>query len=139
MIPVVLDTNILMASLLKESGSNRAALAKVIDPRTPFTVFYSSQMADEYAEVLSRPPIVSRGLVDEAEALFRLIMDVGEQIVPKYIPALVYPDVKDRPFLEATVYVEGILLTNNLKDYPFLGVTVIGPDTFLDWCEERGL
>ena len=31
MIPVVLDTNILMASLLKESGSNRAALAKVID------------------------------------------------------------------------------------------------------------
>ena len=30
MIPVVLDTNILMASLLKGSGSNRAALAKVI-------------------------------------------------------------------------------------------------------------
>ena len=76
-------------------------------------------MADEYAEVLSRPPIVSRGLVDEVEALFRLIMDVGEQIVPKYISALVYPDVKDRPFLETTVYVEGILLTNNLKDYPF--------------------
>ncbi len=139
MIPVVLDTNVLMASLLKGNGPNRAALAKVIDPRTPFTICYSSQIADEYAEVLSRPPIVSRGLAEEAEALFRLIMDIGEQIVPKYIPALVYPDVKDRPFLEATVYVEGVLLTNNLKDYPFLGVNVIGPETFLDWCEEKGL
>ena len=39
----------------------------------------------------------------------------------------------------ATVYVEGVLLTNNLKDYPFLGVNVIGPETFLDWCEEKGL
>lgn len=139
MINVVLDTNVLMAALLKKSGPNRAALRKVLDPATPFRICYSSQMADEYADVLHRAPIASRGLVAEAEALFRLVLDAGDQIVPKYLGAIVYPDEKDRPFLEAAVYADALLLTNNLKDYPFLGVAVLAPEELLAWCEERGI
>ena len=139
MINIVLDTNILMASLLKKNGPNRTALRKVIDPSSPFRICYSSQIADEYADVLRRAPIASRGLVSEAEALFRLVLDVGEQIVPKYLGAIVHPDEKDRPFLEAAVYADAVLLTNNLKDFPFLGVTVLAPEELLAWCEERGI
>ena len=139
MINVVLDTNVLVASLLKKSGSNRVALRKVVDPRTPLKVCYSSQMVDVYVDVLHRSIITSRGLTREAEMLLDLILDVGEQIVPKYIPAIVYPDEKDRPFLEAAVYANAVLLTNNLGDFPFLGVHVVAPEEFLGWCEEARL
>ena len=139
MINVVLDTNILMASLIKKSGSNRAALRKELDPKSPLCICNSSSMADEYLEVLHRYPISSRGLVSEAEALFKLILDAGEQIIPKFIPAIVYPDDQDRPFLEAAVYVDAILLTNNLRDFPFLGVNVIAPEDFLSWCKQNNI
>uniref|UniRef100_A0A7C9JCF9 Putative toxin-antitoxin system toxin component, PIN family n=1 Tax=Muribaculaceae bacterium Z82 TaxID=2304548 RepID=A0A7C9JCF9_9BACT len=139
MVNVVVDTNVLMAALLKPSGPNRKALRKIINPATPLRICYSSQIVDEYIDVLHRFPISSRGLTQAAEALVRLIVDVGDEMVPKYVPAIVYPDEKDRPFLEAAVYVNAVLLTNNLKDFPFLGVTVIGPEDFLSWCEEAGI
>lgn len=139
MINVVTDTNVLMAALIKKSGSNRAALRKVLDPRSPFRICYSSQMSDEYVEALHGYPISSRGLVPEAEALFRLVLDVGDQIVPKFIPAIVYPDDKDRPFLEAAVYAKAILLTNNLRDFPFIGVNVVAPEELLAWCENEDI
>jgi putative PIN family toxin of toxin-antitoxin system len=139
MINVILDTNVLMAALIKRDGPNRQALRKILNPVLPFKICYSSQIVDEYVDVLHRAPIVSRGLVPEAEALLQLVLDEGEQIVPKYIPAIVYPDEKDRPFLEAAVYVDAILLTNNLRDFPFLGVHTIAPEEFLDWCFSVGL
>ncbi|WP_172135156.1 putative toxin-antitoxin system toxin component, PIN family [Adlercreutzia sp. ZJ473] len=139
MVNVVIDTNVLVASLIKRNGPNRQALRKILDPATPLRLCYSSQMVDEYADVLHRPLVSSRGLVPQADALLRLVLDVGEEVVPKYIPAIVFPDEKDRPFLEAVVYVSGVLLTNNLKDFPFLGVTVIGPEDFLGWCAEAGV
>ena len=69
MINVVLDTNVLMATPIKKDGVNRAALRKVIDSSGIFRICYSSQMADEYTEVLRRHPISSRGLTSEADAL----------------------------------------------------------------------
>ena len=60
--------------------------------------------------MLSRPFITARGLADEAEALLNLIREVGEEIVPKPVYAVVYPDRTDRPFREAAVYVDGCLL-----------------------------
>lgn len=139
MVNVVVDTNVLMASLLKREGPNRSALRKVLDPATPLKLCLSSQILDEYSDVLHRYPIESRGLTPQADGLVSLMRRCGEEVIPKFIPAIVYPDEDDRAFLEAAVYVNGILLTNNLKDYPFLGVTVIGPQEFLDWCEEAGI
>lgn len=138
MIDVIVDTNVLVATLLKKGGSNRAALYKVLDPRTPLQICYSSQMVDEYEEVFDRHLIVSRGLSSRAQALLDIVLDAGDEIIPKYLPAIVYPDEKDRPFLEAAVYVGGIILTNNVKDYPYLGVSVVGPEELLAWCEDQG-
>lgn len=139
MVNVVVGANVLMASLLKPSGANRRVLRKIVDPATPLRICYSSQMVDEYRDVLHRFPISSRGLTNAADALLRLVLDLGDEIVPKFVPAIVYPDEKDRPFLEAAVYANAVLLTNNLKDFPFLGVTVIGPEDFLAWCESSGI
>ena len=52
-------------------------------------------------------------------------------MVPKAIPALVYPDEKDKPFLEAAVYVNGVLVSNSTKDYPFAGVRILRAGEFL--------
>ena len=138
MIDVIVDTNVLVAALLKKDGANRAALRKVLDPRTPLQICYSSQMVSEYRDVLSRHLIVSRGLATQAEALLNIVLEEGDEIVPKYLPAIVYPDEKDRPFLEAAVYVKGIILTNNLKDFPYLDVAVVGPEELLSWCDSQG-
>ena len=137
MIDVVFDTNVLVGALIKGDGPNRHAMREVLATPESFRICYSSQIMAEYEDVLSRPMITARGLQDEARALLALIRRVGNEVVPKPVYALVYPDLDDRPFLECAVYVEGALVTNNLKDFPFLGVTILGPEEFLNWLEER--
>ncbi len=137
MVDVVFDTNVLLASLLNPRGANRHCMRLVLGSPGAFTICYSSQMMEEYRDVLSRPVVTGRGLARPARDLLRLVEEVGEELVPKYIPALVYPDIDDKPFLEAAVYANGVLVTNNLKDFPFLGVSILGPGDFVRWWEER--
>ena len=137
MVDIVLDTNVLVVALLKGDGPNRQTLRTVLENPSSFRICYSSQMMGEYEDVLSRPIITMRGLQDEARALLELLKSVGTEVVPKPVYALVYPDLDDRPFVEAAVYVNGALITNNLKDYPFAGLTALGPDEFIEWLEER--
>ena len=126
MIEVVLDTNVLLAALINPRGVNMRVLRTIVAQGSIF-------------HVLSRPVVTGRGLQSEARRLLSLVRSIGEEVVPKPVYALVYPDRKDRPFLEVAVYVDGVLLTNNLKDFPFLGVNVLAPEEFLAWCAERGL
>ena len=137
MIGIVFDTNVLVGALLKGDGPNRRAMRATLSDPSSFQIAYSSQIMAEYEDVLLRPIITARGLQDEARALLELIRRVGCEVVPKPVYALVYPDLDDRPFLETAVYVEGALVTNNLKDYAFLGVTILGPDEFLEWLDSR--
>ncbi|MBQ9020956.1 MAG: putative toxin-antitoxin system toxin component, PIN family [Eggerthellaceae bacterium] len=137
MIDVVLDTNVLVAALFKPGAPNRLALRTVLANQHSFRICYSSQIMAEYEDVLSRPAVTARGLHEEAEALLGLIRQVGSEVVPKQVPAVVYPDADDRPFLEAAVYVGGMLLTNNLADFPFAGVAILAPEEFLAWWEAR--
>lgn len=139
MIDIVLDTNVFVATLLQPKGVNSRTLRKILSRSDLFKICYSSQMFAEYHEGLSRPVITARGLHSEAQALLEIIQDVGEEVIPKPVYALLYPDRNDRPFLEAVVYVNGILITNNLKDFPFAGISVLGPEEFLTWCTEHDL
>jgi putative PIN family toxin of toxin-antitoxin system len=136
-VDIVLDTNVLVATLLQPRGSNSNALRVIIGNPESFNICFSSIMLAEYDDVLSRPIITGRGLQEEAKGLLALLKDVGEEIIPKPVYALVYPDRTDRPFLEAAVYVNGLLLTNNLKDFPFAGVSVMEPEDFLAWLDTR--
>ena len=58
--------------------------------------------------------------------------------MPKAISTLVYhPDAKYKPFLEAAVYVGGVLITNNVRDFPFAGVRILKAGEFLRFAEAR--
>lgn len=138
MVRVVLDTNVLVAALIKKGGPNRKVLSILFKNLGLFELCYSSQMMAEYEDVLSRPIVTGRGLGPNAERLLLLLQRTGSEVVPKSVPSVVYPDPDDRPFLEAAVHVDGILITNNMKHYPFLGVNVLGPEEFLEWWNARG-
>lgn len=131
MIDVVLDTNVLVAALLKPEGEHAGVLMEVLDKPGSFNLVVSSQIVDEYRDVLSRSVITLRGLAPEAGALLDLVCEMAQEVVPKSIPQLVYPDVKDKPFLEAAVYVGGVLVTNNVRDFPFAGVRILRAGEFL--------
>ena len=105
----------------------------VFDNPQIFNVCYSSQIMNEYEDVLARPVITSLGLSDNSRELLDIFTDFAEQIIPKFLPALIYSDHKDKPFLEAVIYVDGILITNNLKDFPFVGANICAPQKFMDW------
>ena len=131
MINVVLDANVLVAALLAPDGEHARVLMTVLGRPEAFNLVISSQIADEYRDVLGRSIISLRGLRPEADALLDLVIEVSDEVVPKAIPALVYPGNKDKPFLEAAVYVGGVLVTNNVRDYPFAGVRILRAGEFL--------
>lgn len=135
MIDVVLDTNVLVAALLKPDGEHASTLMEVLEKSHVFNLVVSSQIMDEYRDVLSRSVITLRGLKPEADALLNLICETAAEVVPKSIPQLIYPDVKDKPFLEAAVYVGGVLVTNNVRDFPFAGVRILRAGEFLEFAQ----
>ncbi|MDR1713442.1 MAG: putative toxin-antitoxin system toxin component, PIN family [Coriobacteriales bacterium] len=137
MLDVVIDTNVLVAALIRPDGPNAKVLERLFSSPNAFRICYSSAMMAEYEDVLTRPFMTMRGLGKEAGLLTELIEEVGDQIVPKPVYAAVYPDRDDRPFLEATVYTNGALITNNTKDSPFAGVTILTPQEFLTWLKGR--
>ena len=139
MVDIVLDTNVLYAAVLDKHGVNRRCIKLLSENLKDFRLCFSSQMFDEYTDIFKNPIISARGVTRQVERLLSWISKSGEEIVPKYMPAIVYPDEKDRRFLEAAVYADAILITNNLKHYPFLGVRIMGPESFLAWCETKGI
>lgn len=139
MVPLVIDTNVLLAALIAPDGPNMRALRAIVGNLDCFEVCFSSQILSEYEDVLSRPIVSMRGLDPEARALLSLVKSIGHEVVPTAIDYVVYPDRKDKPFLEAAIDTKAVLITNNLKDFPFVGVVVLGPEDFLLWCDEQGI
>ena len=135
MIDVVLDTNVLVAALLAPDGEHARALMQLLERPDAYNLVVSSQILDEYENVLGRSIVTLRGLKPEADALLALVKEVAEEVVPKAIPVLLYPDAKDKPFLEAAVYVGGVLVTNNVRDFPFAGVRILKAGELLRFVE----
>lgn len=138
MINIVLDTNVLVASLINNTGLNSQVLSYVFHNLNNFNIVVSSQISDEYKDVLHRSEIGFRGLRNEADGLRELVRQEAVEVIPKSLDFLRYPDIKDKPFLEVAVYVDGILITNNIKDFPFLGVRIMQPGEFLQAVEAFG-
>ena len=131
MISVVLDTNVLVASLLKPSREYSRALAFILSNLDKFQIVTSSQVRDEYAEVLSRRFITLRGLSKVANGLLEIIDDVSVEVVPKSLAHLPFLDVDDKPFVELAVYTNSIVVTNNVANFPFADLKVLRAGEFL--------
>lgn len=131
MVSIILDTNVLVASILKPNGEYSRALGFILSNLDKFNIVVSSQVRDEYVEVLSRRFITLRGLSKVAFSMLKLIDDVAVEVVPKSLAHVPLPDIDDKPFIELAAYTNSIIITNNIKDYPFIDIKALRAGEFL--------
>lgn len=130
---IVLDTNIVVSSLLQSQGNPAQVLALVLSGA--IQVCHDERILAEYAEVLSRPrfkfdPQCVREVLTKLERDGLPINAAGQR-------DLGLPDADDEPFLAvALAAAVDFLVTGNLSDYPpnkRRGCTVVSPAVFMEY------
>lgn len=127
---LVIDTNVLVSSLLSPDGPPGRVLALLLAGRA--TLCYDGRIAREYRDVLRRPRFgFDSGAV---ESLLDFLFDAGESVVAPPLP-LNLPDPVDAIFIEAAVAADADrLVTGNTRHFPARhrhGVTVVTPARFV--------
>lgn len=132
MIYAVIDTNVIVASLL--TRNHDSATARVMDAvyTGKITPLVCDKILAEYAEVLHRPRL--RLDTAKCDHILSLIADRALSLAPVHTTAHM-PDEDDRIFLEIALAGQDEhnvhLVTGNLKDYP-QAVFVVSPSEFCD-------
>ena len=125
MIKAVLDTNILVSSLLA-SGPPAAIIDLVADGR--IIPYYSDSILKEYWNVLSREKFGFSSL-----QVTRLINDIaksGMLVEYKHPSNKKMIDEDDRIFYDAAVEAQAYLVTGNVRHFP-QGSFIVSPSRFL--------
>ena len=137
MLTVVLDTNVLVSSLL----SQKSWPAKILDliMGDHIQVAYDDRILGEYEEVLSRPelhihPSRMLAVIDHIEL-------AGKLVASEPLPTEVYTDSDDIMFAEVFITSNAdALITGNLRHYkPLLkhNALVLSPAQFMEKCFPR--
>ena len=126
----VLDTNILISSVL--GGTLELILDKWSEDA--FTVVVTSEILDEYFEVINRPKFrLSQRTIDK---IIRYIYQFAEFVVPTETIQFVEADPNDDKFLEAAVagYVDAIISGDNhlLELKIFRDIPILTAREFID-------
>lgn len=135
---VVLDTNVIVSSLLVDGSVPAEAVDLVVGNRCKWLV--DGRIVAEYRDVLTRPhlridPARVRKMFDVIDAdAIRVIADPLD---------LTLPDPSDLPFVEVAVSGGAdALVTGNLRDYQIRGggkldIAIVTPRQFLDLLARR--
>jgi putative PIN family toxin of toxin-antitoxin system len=127
---VVLDTNVIVSTVLTANGVCAQILDMLIDG--VFGIYVDDRTLAEYDSVLSRPQL--HIIPDDAAEVMEWIRFVAEPVAA--VPLLAeLPDRGDMPFLEVAASAGAILITGNTRHYPKrsrFGVTVLTPREFLE-------
>lgn len=110
---IVIDTNVLVSTLLTPSGT----AAKSVGLVTSGTLIpcYDPQILNEYHSVLFRAKFhYNKSLVSQ---LLALILDVGIQVAAK-LSTIDLPDESDRKFYDVAKTANAYLVTGNIKHFP---------------------
>ena len=132
LIVVVLDTNVLVSSLLNPNGSPGKILDLIIGGQ--IQVAYDDRILGEYEEVLSRPELHIRP--SQAFAVIGHIELSGKYVTAESLPKEGYPDRDDIMFAEVLIASNAnALVTGNLRHYNSLvqrKMPVLSPIQFLE-------
>jgi putative PIN family toxin of toxin-antitoxin system len=111
---VVLDTNVLVAGLLKPFGPSAAVLRLILTGTIQAAHDY--RILSEYREVLSRP--VFGFAPSTVDAFLTQIEEDGVPVTPAPV-SISWPDPTDAPFWETAVAAGAeVLITGNKRHYP---------------------
>jgi len=133
---VVLDTNIIVSSAL--GGALVLVLEKWDEEK--FTVIVTTDILDEYFQVLNRPKFkLKQETIDKVSTF---IYQFSEFVVPEERIHVIKADSKDDMFLEAAIAgkVDFIVSGDNhlLELKEFRSIPIISGREFLDWLESNG-
>ena len=125
MVRVVLDTNILVASLWKP-GSKSAGIVRDATERR-ITACFNTEIAEEYSNVLSR--FKFRFPISVTDGLVHGITDNGLSVeAPK--SDIYFAHESDRVFYDVAVFCGAKLITSNLKHFPESDPRIMTPGAF---------
>jgi putative PIN family toxin of toxin-antitoxin system len=129
-VKAVLDTNVLVSSLLTPGGT----CAQILDLITGRVVrpCLDGRILAEYEDVLPDPRFPFRP--DEVDRVLTLFRAAGERVTARPHP-IALPHPADLPFIEVAAAGEAVLVTANLRHFPErarCGVTVLSPSGFLE-------
>lgn len=131
----VLDTNIIVSSALG------GALVLVLEKwdQGKFTVIVTTDILDEYFQVISRPKF--RLKQETIDKITRYIYQFSEFVVPEEKIHVIEADPKDDKFLEAAIAgkVDFIVSGDNhlLELKEFRSIPIISGRDFIDWLESN--
>ena len=134
MIRAVVDTNILIRSLIKPQGTVGPIISRLRDG--DYTLVYSAPLVDELVAKLSLPRIQVKYHIrlEEIEALVALIVLQGEKVIPTR-KVKVCRDPKDDMFIEAALAGEAQVVVTGDDDLltlkEFETVRFVTPRAFL--------
>ena len=132
MIPIVLDTNVLVSALLSPGGPSHQVVLLVI--RGDLQLGVDARIRQEYQEVLTRGKFrFSQVLVSD---LLSALFEQAEEVIALPV-AESFPDEEDRPFIEvALAHRASALVTGNVRHFGLakkMGLRVMKPAEFLHW------
>lgn len=114
MIPVVIDTNVLVSALFRSNGNEASVLAAVRDER--IRPYMSDAIRSEYVRVLNYPRL--RFVQAEINGVLTLFNALGILVVPGR-SAYTSPDPDDTAFIACAVAAGAqFLVTGNRRHFP---------------------
>ena len=132
----VLDTNIIVSSALG------GALVLVLEKwdQGKFTVIVTSDILDEYFQVINRPKFrLKQDIIDK---ITRYLYQFSEFVVPEEQICVIEADPKDDKFLEAAIagQVDFIVSGDNhlLELKEFRSIPIISGREFIKWLRSNG-
>lgn len=132
---VVIDTNILVSSLLSRGGAPAQVMALVL--RGDLTPCYDFRMMEEYRTVLERPKFNFDSWT--VDALLGYFEDAGVSVVPNVCVTEPFVDEDDKAFWEVAKHCNCLLITGNTKHFPPLDESIITAPQFLERFRNGGL
>ncbi|GAB6088411.1 putative toxin-antitoxin system toxin component, PIN family [Spirochaeta dissipatitropha] len=125
---IVLDTNVLISSLINPNGSPSSVLNLILNEQ--ITILYDNRIIHEYRNVLSRKKFNFSNEI--YEPLLDFIGDFGNFIVAEPLK-MDFVDKDDLKFYEVAVSGKArFLITGNIKHFPDDSL-IITPANFIDY------
>ncbi|GBU25425.1 hypothetical protein R83H12_02068 [Fibrobacteria bacterium R8-3-H12] len=130
-IKVVLDTNILVSSLITLKGNCSAILELAVERK--ILIFYSTEILNEYRRVLHHPKLSFAPSKIKMHINLILRKGVAMETEKSTIEMI---DESDRKFYDLHKTANAILITGNIKHFPKEN-SIMKPADFLKYSKEN--
>jgi len=129
LIPIVLDTNVLISGLISKEGAPGKILDLVL--QREIILCLDRRIIDEYRRIVSKPELKINK--EEADWVLDFILDQSLMVESEPI-SINLPDPDDLMFIEVAIIAKTIIVTGNKRHFPAHAINknrVLSPAEFM--------